>query len=142
MIKLLILCLALSGAAFAQNLTGTWKLISAGEWRPNGERVAMYGEKPSGLLCYDAKGNVSMQIQLDGKTIDGADYVGHFGRFKLDASAGSVVHEVYGGTRTKERGGMLMMFVTLEGKRLTLGLLPERVEGEMRLRSLVWEKID
>jgi hypothetical protein len=142
MIKLAILWSALAGVVGAQDLTGTWKLTSAGEWRPNGERIAMYGEKPAGLLCYDAKGNVSMQIQLDRKTVGGTDYIAHFGRYKMDASTGAVTHEVAGGNRPKDRGALVMMFVTLEGKRLTLGLLPERVEGEMRLRSLVWEKID
>lgn len=140
--KLLILWCAAAALSSAQDLTGTWKLVTAGEWRPNGDRIAMYGDKPAGMLTYGAKGNVAMQIQLDGKTVDGLDYLAHFGRYKVDSSTGTVTHEVAGGNRAKDRGAFVMMFVTLDGKKLTLGLLPERVEGEMRLRSLVWEKID
>ena len=54
--RFLTLFLLLVAAAAAQDLTGTWKLVSAGEWRPNGERADLYGKSPSGQLMYDGKG--------------------------------------------------------------------------------------
>ncbi len=102
----------------------------------------MFGQKPRGLLMYDAKGYVSMQIELDGKTIDGMSNWSHFGKYKVDPDGGTVTHEIGGSTRQRERGGFVLLFVTLDGKRLTLGLLPDQVDGEIRLRTLAWERID
>lgn len=139
----LVLLLSLSCVPIcAQNLTGTWRLVHANEVRPNGEQIAVFGQKPRGLLMYDAKGYVSMQIELDGKTIDGLPVWSHFGKYKVDPAGGTVTHEIGGTTRKQERGGFVLLFVTLDGNRLTLGLLPEQVEGEARLRRLAWERIE
>ncbi|MBL8217859.1 MAG: lipocalin-like domain-containing protein [Bryobacterales bacterium] len=134
--RFLTLFFLLVAAAAAQDLTGTWKLVSAGEWRPNGERADLYGKSPSGQLMYDGKGQVSMQVQNDG-----TGYQAHFGTYKVDAPNGTVYHVVRGSTAEKLRGTTVTYFVTLDGDRLTLGLLPEMVDGEMRLRSMVWERV-
>jgi hypothetical protein len=135
---LVLLCLAIPSVA--QDLTGTWRLVSGGEWRPNGEMLHPYGKKPVGLLMYDTAGNVSMQIHFDGKAANGETSLAYYGTYKVDKAAGSVTHQIAASTRENERGSAQMCFVTVEGNRLTLGLLPQRVDGEMRLRSLTWER--
>ncbi len=139
--RCLMLLLMLTAAATAQNLAGTWKLVSAGEWRPNGEMLHPYGKAPSGMLIYDAKGNVSLQLQYDGKGPAGESYFSYFGTYKADPQNGSVYHAIKGSSNENLRGATLTCFVTLDGNRLTLGLLPDMVNGEMRLRSQVWERI-
>jgi hypothetical protein len=142
--RVLALLFLLTAAAAAQNLTGAWKLVSAGEWRPNGEMLHPYGKNPTGQLLselvflqaklYDAKGQVSLQVQGD-------TYFAWFGAYKMDQTNGMVHHTVQGSTMEKLRKTTVTCFVTMDGNRLTLGLLPEMVNGEMRLRSLVWERI-
>ena len=123
------------------DLAGTWKLVSGGEWRPNGEMLQPYGKKPVGLLMYDAGGNVSIQIHYDGKAANGETFLAYYGTYKVDSAAGTVSHVVAASTRESERGSVQLCFVTIEGNRLTLGLLPQMVNGEMRLRSLAWERV-
>lgn len=139
--KTLLILLLLTIPCPAMDLTGTWKLVSGGEWRPNGEMLQPYGKKPVGLLIYDSGGNVSLQIHFDGKGSNGETSLAYFGTYKTDAAAGTVTHHVAGSTRESERGSAQLCFVTLAGNRLTLGLLPQMVNGEMRLRSLAWERV-
>jgi hypothetical protein len=139
--KALLLLFSLVISSAAQDLTGTWRLVSGGEWRPNGEILYPYGKKPDGLLIYDAAGNVSLQIHFDGKAANGETSLAYYGTYKLDKTTGTVTHQVAASTRESERGSAQMCFVTIEGNRLTLGLLPQRVDGEMRLRSLTLERI-
>jgi len=139
--KALLFLMVSAIPALAMDLTGTWKLVSGGEWRPNGEMLQPWGKKPVGLLMYDAAGNVSMQIHFDGKSPSGETFLAYFGTYRVDTAAGTVAHHVVASTKENERGSALLCFVTLEGNRLTLGLLPQMVNGEMRLRSLAWERV-
>lgn len=132
--RVLALLLLIAATAAAQNLTGAWKLVSAGEWRPNGEMLHPYGKSPTGQLLYDAKGQVALQVQ-------GETYFAWFGTYKMDQTNGMVNHVIEGSTMEKLRKTTVTCFVTMDGNRLTLGLLPDMVNGEMRLRSLVWERI-
>jgi Lipocalin-like domain len=43
-------------------LTGTWTLVSVDNIYPDGSRQHPYGEKPVGMLVFDAKGNYAIQI--------------------------------------------------------------------------------
>lgn len=125
----------------AMDLTGTWKLVSAGEWRPNGEMLLPYGKDPIGQLMYDGKGNMAAQIQFTTANADGETYLAYYGTYTADEAASTVTHKVKGSTRASYRGSNQLRFVTLSGNRLTLGLPPVMVNGEMRLRSLVWERV-
>ncbi|MBI3679780.1 MAG: lipocalin-like domain-containing protein [Acidobacteria bacterium] len=139
--KILLTLLMLAATAPAQNLVGTWRLLGVSEFRPNGEMVLPYGKNPSGLLIYDAQGNMSVQIQYDGKAENGETYLAYFGAYKIDPSMGAVLHVVKGSTRESYRGTTQLRFVTLSGNRLTLGLPPLQVGAETRLRSVSWERV-
>lgn len=125
----------------AMDLAGTWKLIDAADVRPNGDRNPAYGPQPAGILMYDGKGNVSAQIQFDGKVDNGQTYLAYYGTYKVDEEGGTVTHQVIASTVAGYRGTAQLLFVTQQGNRLTLGLLPLMVNGEMRLRTLTWERI-
>lgn len=140
--KLAILFFSLTAASLAQNLVGSWRLIDTREVRPNGEMLKPYGKTPVGLLIYDDKGNMSAQIQYDNaKGPNDETYIAYFGTYKIDPQSGTVSHIVKGSSRLSYRGTTQMRFVTLNGNLLTLGLLPQMVNGEMRLRSLTWERV-
>lgn len=138
--RFLLVLLAAAGMACGQNLVGTWKLVKAYETRPNGEQLDAYGKNPVGVLMYDDRGNMSAQIQMDGKNADGETYLAYFGTYKIDKEMGAVAHVVKGSSRLSFRGTTQLRFVMLDGNRLTLGVPPQGGAGEMRLRTVVWER--
>ncbi|MBI4909298.1 MAG: lipocalin-like domain-containing protein [Acidobacteria bacterium] len=136
-----LLLFALALPVPGMDLTGTWRLVSAGEWRPNGEMILPYGKEPAGQLMYDGNGNMSAQIQFSAANADGETYVAYYGTYTTDDAASTVSHKVAASTRLSYRGTTQLRFVTLEANRLTLGLPPVVVKGEVRLRSLRWERV-
>ena len=45
-----------------QPFIGSWSLVSINNIYQDGSRIAPYGEKPQGVLIFDAKGNYAIQI--------------------------------------------------------------------------------
>ena len=101
-LSLLVALFALASGATAQSspLVGTWVLIAADKFLPDGTRVSDYGDHPHGLAIFTADGYYSMQIYradrlkfLSGDKLNGtaeeykAATLGmsvHFGRYSVD----------------------------------------------------------
>jgi len=50
------------------NVVGTWNLISAKAQNPNDDVIHLYGEDPSGMLMYDAKGHMFAVLIRPGRS--------------------------------------------------------------------------
>lgn len=100
-----------AGAAAAQSnpLIGAWTVVSVGDVQP-GKTTPLYGDKPEGLLIFDAQGRYSLQLCASGRPKYAANdrtkgtaeeyranAVGcnpHWGRYALDESKKVIVFKI------------------------------------------------
>lgn len=96
---------AKSQAALRKPLVGTWRLVSI----EGGANQTNRGPKPTGLIMYDAQGNMAVQIMPDRprpkwtgtptseQTLEAArGYTAYFGTYTIDEKAGTVTHHRQG----------------------------------------------
>lgn len=136
-------------------LLGTWKLVSDWTVRPNGERVAPYGEHPVGFLTYTADGRVFAILgRSDRKPLHGDRFtapeperaeaystaLGYTGRYTIDSASAKVVHHVEVATFPDYVGTDQVREMKLEGDRLTLRATLT-MGGEKRASELVWMRL-
>ena len=148
-------------ASGADELVGSWRLVSVETIRPSGEVIyPFYGKHPEGLLIYDRSGCMSVQISSDPKpavpkassrecfmaatpaekvaAVDG--YYAYFGTWAVDPSGKTVTHHIDQSLYPGERGEDGVRRLTLEKNRLTLTAMTHEM-GEEHERRLVWERI-
>jgi hypothetical protein len=93
-----------SGSAAAGRIVGTWRLVSV---QTNGKPNPNRGVRPTGLIYYDAGGNMAVQIAPErarpswpptavptpDQAKDAATgYTAYFGTYTIDERAGTVTH--------------------------------------------------
>lgn len=96
---------AKSQAELRKALVGTWRLVSIEGGADPGNR----GTKPTGLIIYDAQGNMAAQIMPDRprpkwtgtptpqQALDAMrGYTAYFGTYTIDEKAGTVTHHRQG----------------------------------------------
>jgi hypothetical protein len=139
-----------------KNFLGTWKLVSAEYKRLNGEAIEIYGSTPSGMLIYDAHGNMSIQIMRQGRpTFAAADrlggtpdekkaalegYLAYFGTFTINEEKKSVTHHIQGSLLPNWVGVDQERFFEVVGDQLTLRTPSLMIGGEEARGQLVWER--
>lgn len=148
-----LFCAVTAGAQQEQKVTGTWKLVSYWTTRPNGERVAPYGEHPLGFLTYTADHRVFVILSRGGrKPLEGDRFtaseaeradafstaLAYAGRFTFDGA--KAVHHIEIATLPNYVGTDQVRFAKLAGNRLTLSATLT-MGGEQRKSQLVWERI-
>jgi hypothetical protein len=133
------------GSDTAKRLVGTWRLMSTtadGKMDPN------RGPKPTGLIHYDAKGYMSVQIMPDRvrpkfagtqPTPDEAKaamagYTAYFGTYTIDEKARTVTHRRTGNINPGGMGDFVRRYEFAPGDRLIL----RPVENK---NALTWERI-
>jgi hypothetical protein len=129
----------------AKRFLGTWRLVSttaAGKEDPN------RGPHPTGLIIYDAKGNMAVQIQPDRPrrkyaaaqpTPDEAKaalagYTAYFGTYSIDEKARTVTHHRTGNVNPGGMGDFVRRYEFAAPNRLIL----RPVEN---MNALTWERI-
>jgi hypothetical protein len=150
----------LQAKSLADQLVGTWHLISVETIRSNGEVIyPFYGRHPDGMLIYDRGGWMSVQIVSDPKpavptdssregfmaakpaeqltAVDG--YYAYCGTWTVDSSASTVTHHIQQSLYPGERGQTAVRRLVLDGNRLTLSAKTHEM-GEDHERRLVWER--
>lgn len=149
----LILFFAMVMTAQTPKLAGTWKLVSYWTTRPNGERVAPYGEHPAGFLTYTSDGRVFVILsRSDRKPLDGDRFtasqasraeafstsLAYAGKFTFEGDR--VVHHIEISTLPYYVGTDQVRFAKFEGDRLTLSAMLA-MGGEQRHSELVWQRV-
>ena len=137
-------------------LVGQWGLrIYESRYTDGSVRLPM-GEHPHGVLLYTEHGKVSVHMTrhdrqpfasddwLSGSDLEVRDayqsYIGYFGRYALDQSAGTVTHHIEGCSFQNWVGQDLVRYFKLENDLLTLTTDPVLMGGGERRGYLVWKK--
>ena len=128
----------------APRLVGAWRLVSV-----EGSKLAPYrGEQPTGLLWYDARGNMAVQIMPDRKrsryagelpTAEEArdallGYTAYFGTYQVDEKKRTITHQRTGNINPGNLGDFVRRYEFLSDD--TIVLRP--VESAA---GLTWERI-
>jgi hypothetical protein len=148
----------LTNAQSADQLVGTWKLVSAKITTDKGEARDSWGPHPEGLLTYTADGRMSAILTLgDRKPLSVSDFISapaperaeafasmtaYAGRYTLTGD--KVVHHVEVASTPNDVGAnMERVVVHLDGDRLVLRVARPYLRGGMMVQSqeLVWQKV-
>ena len=139
-----------SAADDAARLVGSWKLVSWQTKHSDGSTGYPMGESPAGLLIYDARGNISLQIMDDFRpafsqgyektTLDELKevyktYAAMFGHYSVDPSARTVSIEVQGITNPNYMSSTLTRYYALKGNTLVMAFDPKG------MNSTTWKRI-
>jgi len=129
----------------AKHLVGTWRLV---EIMDEGRLDLSRGKHPTGLIYYDAYGNMAAQIMPDRPRRKFAGsrptpeeakdalsgYTAYFGTYKVDEKAGTVTHYRKGDLRPGEPEVVVRRFEFVSPDRIIL----RPVESK---NALTWERV-
>jgi hypothetical protein len=136
----------------ADELVGTWKLVSASSTTSTGERIeAPYGVGPVGYLTYTADGRINSVISYGGRkplSMGGGKieeqveafktFLAYAGRYSL--SGDKVIHHIEVSSIQNYVDRDLIRTVKFEGDRITLITPPTPVNGKVQTIELVWQR--
>jgi hypothetical protein len=140
----------------AASLVGTWALVATSWRRSDGRHANPCGEGATGILIYDAAGNMSAQVMRavrlepaagDHSGIDSAmaaavpGYIAYFGTYAVDAGGGVVRHRVVGATLPAWVGMEHARRFAIEGDLLTLADDVVSADGVAVAASTTWERM-
>jgi exo-beta-1,3-glucanase (GH17 family) len=126
-----------AAGALAPRLAGAWRLVSIEDRRANGEKLARLGASPTGLLVYTESGRMSLQIAPTKR--DAPGYVAYFGRYEVDAAAGTLTHVIERSLAPGHEGERQKRGFALDGARLVLRAT-WTLDGEPIESVVVWER--
>ena len=139
--------------------TGAWKLISTDYRSEDGEVIYPFGREVIGLLMYDGKRHMAVQIikanrpnfasndwlQGTPEEIKAAfeGYRCYFGTYDVDEEKKIVTHHVEGSSYPNWMTGEVehVRYYEFSGNRLTLRTVPLLMGGKKVVGRLVWERL-
>jgi hypothetical protein len=132
--------------ALRQPFVGSWRLVSI----VGGNNPANRGTTPTGIIIYDAHGNMAVQIVPDRPrpTYTGTPtaeqaaermrgYTAYFGTYTIDEKAGTVTHHRQGMLDGGAVDFVRAFALTPDGNRITL----TAVGGTGSRTDLTWERV-
>ena len=138
-------------------LLGTWQLVSFEARDSKGQLQHPLGEHVSGLLVYDAGGNMAAHVMKNGRPLFAANdpdrgtdaevraafegYASYFGTYTIDPAMQTVTHHVRGAWYPNWIGHDQLRHFKLEGSRLWLSTPPVISVGESLEYVLTWQRI-
>jgi hypothetical protein len=127
----------------AENIVGTWKLVSARTTDPGGRQVAVpYGPRGMGLVSLTADGRM-MAVLVDGRAslAEGAarEYTSYCGNYAFDGS--TLTTTVDANSDPARLAAPQVRKVRFQGDLMILMPPPREVNGVTVTRELTWEKI-
>jgi len=135
----------------AQQLRGTWRLVSYERREsPGAAWTRRFGDDPKGYIMYDATGHMMVEFEKmppPAKFASGDDwtptpeearpaflgYIAYFGTYTVDEAAHAVTHHVEGSLNPSYFGTDQLRPAKLEGNRLTL--------SDDKTFRVVWERV-
>jgi hypothetical protein len=156
-----IVSISLAGVASGQTppgLVGTWQLVSRVDTDPSGKRIAdpSLGAHPVGYIIYDNSGHVAVQLMAKDRSANPCEvtapssannlahiggYDAYFGRFEVDAAAGTVTHILEGALSPADVGRRLTRRFKLDGDTLTIQFEPGGTGDPKITRTLVLHRV-
>ena len=144
-------------AQSAPSLLGTWRLVSFEARDSKGQLQYPLGERVSGMLMYDAGGNMSAHVMRNDRPLFAANdpgfgtdaevraaFDGHapyFGTYTLDQATQTVIHHVRGAWYPNWIGNDQLRRFTFDGSRLVLSTPSLVSDGQSLEYVLTWERI-
>jgi lipocalin-like protein len=141
----------------APSLLGTWRLVSFEARDSKNQLQRPFGEHVSGLLVYDAGGNMAAHVMKNGRPLFAANdpdcgtdaevraafegYASYFGTYTIDPATQTVTHHVRGAWYPNWIGNDQLRHFAFEGSRLLLSTPPLRSRGESLEYVLTWERL-
>jgi Lipocalin-like domain len=135
-----------SQAELRKPFIGTWRLVSITGGNNPGNR----GPNPTGIIMYDAHGNMAVQIRADRPRPEYTGtptpeqalqamrgYVAYFGTYTIDERAGTVTHHRQGMLDAGAVDFVRKFQFTADGNRITL----TPVGGTGTPTHLTWERV-
>jgi hypothetical protein len=149
-----------SGAAEPeQNVVGVWRLVAYTAVDPDsGAVIEPFGPDPKGVLHYTAGGHMSAVLSAGGRRRFSAGNrinapmeeraeafstsTAYAGTYTLEGDR--VTHHVQIATNPDWVGGDQLRYPKVAGNRLiiTTPPLPTRPDGQLRISTLVWERVE
>jgi hypothetical protein len=140
--------IAVAQGTIAQRLVGAWELINYEIIAADGTRRP--GAYDRGQISYDTSGRMSAHLMHSSNTSTATPqtdelraaayrrYLGYYGPFVVDTSAGSVTHIVEGSSNPSWVGSKQLRYYELsaDNTQLTLSLR----DGARTTQSLVWRR--
>jgi len=119
-----------------ERLVGAWSLLECAEIMQDGSKRLPYGEGALGQVIYTADGRMTAQLVRAGRPTFPSDdyrdapveltaaafqdYFGYFGRYEVDAKAGTVTHFIEGASVPNLENKAQLRTFRLDGDRLVL----------------------
>jgi len=150
-----------------QALLGVWQLVSAKDYRPNGEGLDWMGSAPSGTIIYTAGGRMAVQFLRDPRaklagssmwTTDGRDllasataaeirdahtsYYAYFGTYTLDEQTRTITHHLQASVRPEEIGRNYVRPFEMTDGQLVFRYSVTAADGERRTRVIVFTRAE
>ena len=139
------------------SLLGTWQLVSFEARDSKGQLHYPLGERVSGLLVYDAGGNMAAHVMKNSRTLFAANdpdcgtdaevraafesYASYFGTYTVDPARQTVTHHVRGAWYPNCIGSDQLRHFKFKGSRLVLSTSALTSSGESLEYILTWERI-
>jgi len=136
---------------------GTWKLVSLEVRQSDGQIVYPYGRDVIGVISYDARGNMSVQLMRSDRPAFAINdpqkgtpeeikaafegFISYFGTYEIDEEKGAVTHRVRGSSFPNWVGSDQIRFFEFSGNRLTLRARPIQLGGIAATSLLIWERV-
>lgn len=135
---------------------GTWKLVSAEYRRANGTTIDYLGKKPSGIVMYDAQGNMSLQLMRSERPVFAVSdrmagtaeeirpafegYHAYFGTFDVDDGRQIITHNLDGCLFPNWVGAKQSRFFEFSKDRLIFRTPPLMIHGEQVVGYIMWQR--
>ncbi len=138
------------------NLAGTYRLIRCEIRWSDGKVELPYGEDADGLLVYTPTGHMSGHLmrqdvprfRTDARRASPEEtraaflgYLGYYGTFTVNKSAGTVTHRVLGSWHPNWVGTNQLRYFELEDDTLVLQTSPSISGDRSRHSRLVWQRV-
>jgi hypothetical protein len=139
-------------------IVGSWMLVECDNILPDGQRVHLYGDDPRGLAIFLADGRYAMQILRGDRPKFAANdkakgtpdeyraavlgYNAHYGRYKLDAAAGTLTFAIERANYANWEGSARSSAFTLKGDTLTYRVAAPTTGGPGVVGEVVWRRVD
>lgn len=147
-----------SAQDIAEDLIGTWRLISYESLHDTGELVIPHSDKPKGSLIYTPSGDFAIHFHHPERpAFASADpvnataeechlnfffYISYYGKYTFLDNEMAVLHHVNGSSFPNWDGDDLKRFIELKDNRLKLVSPEFVVRGDKVVGTLEWERED
>nr|WP_295865717.1 lipocalin-like domain-containing protein [uncultured Chitinophaga sp.] len=139
-----------------KHLIGAWRLIGCTDEDQHGNTLQFFGASPTGMLIYDDKGNMSVQMMKQERHLFASVAVGigtpeetydafhgynaYYGRY-AEETPGEILHIVEGSLFPNFIGIRFIRYAELRDDELILVTPPMLVKDRQVVFRLVWKRI-